>query len=66
MGKRVVAEGVETTSERDCLIRLGCREMQGYLYAKPMSREQLRDFVEEYGSIDSTGLVPAQLLENTA
>ena len=33
---RVVAEGVETEAQRDCLVKLGCDELQGYLFAKPM------------------------------
>jgi len=35
MGIRVVAEGVETTSERDTLIDLDCDLLQGFLFAKP-------------------------------
>ncbi len=35
MGATVVAEGVETTAERDALIDLGCDLLQGYLLAKP-------------------------------
>jgi len=31
----VVAEGVETPSERDALAKLGCDLLQGYLFAKP-------------------------------
>jgi EAL domain-containing protein (putative c-di-GMP-specific phosphodiesterase class I) len=38
MGIKVVAEGVETVAERDCLITLGCDYLQGYYFAKP-SRE---------------------------
>jgi EAL domain-containing protein (putative c-di-GMP-specific phosphodiesterase class I) len=34
---RVVAEGVETQYQRDILVRMGCDELQGYLFAKPMS-----------------------------
>ena len=34
---RVVAEGVETEMQRDRLLALGCDEMQGFLFAKPMS-----------------------------
>ena len=34
---RVVAEGVETEAQRDELVRLGCDELQGYLFAKPMT-----------------------------
>ncbi|WOD40593.1 EAL domain-containing protein [Nodosilinea sp. E11] len=31
----VVAEGVETVEQRDCLHQLGCSEMQGYLFGRP-------------------------------
>lgn len=34
---RVVAEGVETEAQRDVLLKLGCDELQGYLFAKPMT-----------------------------
>ena len=35
MGTEVVAEGVETESERDALVALGVDLLQGYLFAKP-------------------------------
>ena len=38
---RVVAEGVETEAQRDVLVELGCDELQGYLFAKPMSAAAL-------------------------
>lgn len=31
----LVVEGVETTAERDALFAVGCRLMQGYLFARP-------------------------------
>jgi EAL domain-containing protein (putative c-di-GMP-specific phosphodiesterase class I) len=34
---RVVAEGVESEDQADFLSRHGCDEMQGYLYARPLS-----------------------------
>ncbi|MBV1856629.1 EAL domain-containing protein [Catellatospora tritici] len=37
----VVAEGIETTAERDLLQHFGCRYGQGYLYAKPLTRDQV-------------------------
>ncbi len=41
LGLRVVAEGVETARQRDLLIELGCDELQGYYFARPMSAEAL-------------------------
>ena len=32
----VVAEGVESEAQRDVLVALGCDELQGYLFARPM------------------------------
>lgn len=37
LGLRVVAEGVENESQRDLLVAMGCDELQGFLFAKPMS-----------------------------
>jgi EAL domain-containing protein (putative c-di-GMP-specific phosphodiesterase class I) len=37
LGLRVVAEGIETSSQRDLLVSAGCDELQGYLFAKPMN-----------------------------
>jgi diguanylate cyclase len=41
LGKKVVAEGVETQKQADILRGLGCNQLQGYLYGKPMAA---RDF----------------------
>jgi diguanylate cyclase len=35
--RRVVAEGVETPAQRDLLVMMGCDELQGFLFARPMS-----------------------------
>lgn len=37
LGIEVVAEGVETDAQRDYLAARGCRLMQGYLFARPLS-----------------------------
>jgi diguanylate cyclase (GGDEF)-like protein len=36
LGAVVVAEGVETTRQRDTLVALGVERLQGYLFARPM------------------------------
>ena len=41
LGLKVVAEGVETQSQRDLLTKMGCDELQGYLFARPMSARAL-------------------------
>jgi diguanylate cyclase (GGDEF)-like protein len=41
LGLSVVAEGVETTRQRDILVALHCDELQGFLFAKPMSARLL-------------------------
>ena len=35
MGFLVVAEGIETPAERDCVVTLGCDLLQGFLFARP-------------------------------
>ena len=43
----VVAEGIETESQREALRRLGCRKGQGYLFSKPVDRETATRFLSE-------------------
>jgi EAL domain-containing protein (putative c-di-GMP-specific phosphodiesterase class I) len=45
LGLRVVAEGVETEKQRDILLGLKCDELQGYLFARPMSASTLSQWV---------------------
>ncbi|GAB3476402.1 bifunctional diguanylate cyclase/phosphodiesterase [Marinomonas epiphytica] len=40
LGISVIAEGVETEQQANCLINLGCDYLQGYLFAKPMALEE--------------------------
>lgn len=39
-GMSVIAEGVETTEQLEFLRSLGCEDMQGYLFSKPVPPEQ--------------------------
>jgi diguanylate cyclase len=41
LGKRVVAEGVETVKQRRILTEMGCDELQGFLFAQPMAANDL-------------------------
>jgi EAL domain-containing protein (putative c-di-GMP-specific phosphodiesterase class I) len=36
LGLTVIAEGVETEQQRQCLMNIGCVYFQGYLFGKPM------------------------------
>ncbi|MBV2134237.1 EAL domain-containing protein [Pseudomonas sp. MAP12] len=40
MGLAVIAEGVESASQRDLLASLGCQAYQGYLFGQPLPLEQ--------------------------
>ncbi len=42
LGMSVIAEGVETGAQLDCLRRLGCYQYQGYLFSKPLPAVQFR------------------------
>ena len=41
LGLSVIAEGVETTAQLECLTRLGCDSFQGFLHSLPMEAELL-------------------------
>ena len=46
---KVVAEGVDSQDQADVLRQLGCNEMQGYLYSKPLPAEQLLEMLRPLG-----------------
>jgi diguanylate cyclase len=43
----VVAEGIETASQKAYLFARGCRLMQGYLYSRPLPLAELQHFLAE-------------------
>jgi EAL domain-containing protein (putative c-di-GMP-specific phosphodiesterase class I) len=47
LGKEVVAEGIETESQWSHLVALGCDFGQGYLFGKPLPRDEFAAFVEQ-------------------
>lgn len=42
---RVVAEGIETAGQRECLVRMGCEFGQGYYFARPMPSPDLDKYL---------------------
>ncbi|WP_157271799.1 EAL domain-containing response regulator [Azohydromonas aeria] len=51
LGLRVVAEGVETSSELAAVRAAGCTEVQGYLLERPMSMERMREWLRGLDSL---------------
>ncbi|MDD2217021.1 MAG: EAL domain-containing protein [Eubacteriales bacterium] len=51
IGLSVIAEGVETRKQADYLKSLGCRYMQGYYFAKPMSVDKFKEYLKDKKSI---------------
>lgn len=49
----VIAEGVETKDDADYLKSVGCLQMQGYYFARPMSAADFEEFLKNDASIGS-------------
>jgi len=47
LGLRVVAEGVETLRQMEVLHRLGCGVMQGFLFSRAVTAEELQRWLEQ-------------------
>lgn len=45
LGMSVLAEGVETEGQRDCLKQLACDAYQGYLFSRPLALEQCTELL---------------------
>jgi len=45
LGLRVVAEGVETAEQAEYLARIGCHEMQGYLFSAPVVADEFTELL---------------------
>ncbi len=49
LGLGVIAEGLETTAQRDILMELGCQVGQGFLYSRPIPAQEFRAWVAAEG-----------------
>lgn len=47
LGLKVIAEGIETTKQRDLLIAVGCDYGQGYLFSRPLAPREFEIFVQK-------------------
>lgn len=47
LGLEVIAEGVETTSQRSFLVAHGCTAVQGYLFARPMLADEALPWLQQ-------------------
>ena len=45
---RVVAEGIETERQRDLLYSLQCDYGQGYLYSKPLPKDEAEELLKSF------------------
>jgi EAL domain-containing protein (putative c-di-GMP-specific phosphodiesterase class I) len=46
LGLDVVAEGIETSSQRHAMVDLGCRHGQGYLFSRPVDPDAFRALID--------------------
>jgi EAL domain-containing protein (putative c-di-GMP-specific phosphodiesterase class I) len=46
MNLKVIAEGIEEIEQQERLIELGCDEVQGFYYAKPMPKDEFLHFLK--------------------
>jgi diguanylate cyclase (GGDEF)-like protein len=49
LSMRINAEGVETVEQAQTLLAEGCKEVQGYLYGHPMTREEMDALLADTG-----------------
>jgi len=48
LGMEVIAEGVESSGQKDLLTSIGCDFCQGFLFSKPLSPSEFEDFLRRF------------------
>jgi len=51
LGLKVIAEGIEDSSQLKFMQKLDCNEAQGYLYSPPLPAKEFMDFVQQYSPL---------------
>ena len=64
LGKVVVAEGVETQAQVEILRELGCDQVQGYYFAKPMLPHELEAFYRSQETTEALRIHTNSILVN--
>ena len=62
VGLRAVVEGIETTTQRDHLLDLGCTHGQGYFFGHPMPADRITNLLTQarpHPTPDRTSQPPA-------
>lgn len=54
LGKRITVEGVETASQVNALVEMGCTNMQGYFFSRPVPASMIPDVISQIKLIDLT------------
>jgi EAL domain-containing protein (putative c-di-GMP-specific phosphodiesterase class I) len=52
LGLKVIAEGVETFDQLDLLVKNGCDQIQGYLFSKPVTRDECAALIKSSRRLD--------------
>lgn len=58
LGLSVTVEGIEEEDQRDCLIELGCDELQGFLFSSPVPASEVSATVAAIAKAGKPALPP--------
>ena len=56
IGVPIIVEGVETKEQRDFLVDMGCRYIQGYYFFRPMPTADFESLIDDPERIDTSGI----------
>lgn len=48
LGMKMTAEGVETRDQLECIGQMGCHQVQGYFYSKPLEDRDFQDYIRNF------------------